>query len=74
MTTLAIFPSGTEFGDADGVPVSRTPGGGCTAWSRLGPRLFPCRVFLHAKRLTEVQFRHWVDDRTWSPFASGAPD
>lgn len=73
MATLAIFPSGTEFGDVDGVPVSRQPGDDCFAWSKRGPRLYPCAEFHRARRMTEARFRQWVDGRAWSPYATGAP-
>ena len=71
MIRLPIFPDGTEYGDVDGVLVSREPGHGCTAWSNVGPRSYPAPEFRRARLLTEAQFRRWAEGVCLSPSAEG---
>jgi hypothetical protein len=53
-----FFPTGTEFADVHGVPVSCTRTGMCRAWDRDADRHFPIESFIYKGTIvTEAVFR-----------------
>ena len=53
-----LFPTGTEFANVQGVPVSCTRNGICRAWDRDANRNFPIESFIYQGTIvTEAVFR-----------------
>jgi hypothetical protein len=53
-----LFPTGTEFANVQGVPVSCTRNGICRAWDRDADRHFPIESFIYQGTIvTEAVFR-----------------
>jgi hypothetical protein len=69
-----LFPTGTEFADVQGVPVSCTPSGICRAWDRDADRYFPIESLIYNGTIvTEAVFRELHRKRQYDlPSARGS--